>query len=158
MVLIPGFQHLFRMFHGEQIVHPLTCHEAEQHWGTLEDKNNMYKLCLPFPVLLFPLIFLEMLTGHEICQHLLYYRLRLILFSLMKWGPWGETGKKVTWEAEKEKSDVHKHGSNQLRLWKPMKTLWGPDINILYLSARHYSLLQEPRFRNSQASVTNLRT
>lgn len=127
---------------------------TERPWKT---KQNVRILPF-FPVLLFPLIFLEMLTDHEICQRPLYYRLRLILFSLMKWGPWGETGKTVTWDVEKEKSDVHKHGSNQLRLRKPTKTFWGPDTNILYLSARQYSLLQEPRFRNSQASVTNLRT
>lgn len=37
---------------------------------------------------------------------------------------------------EKEQGNVHKRECNQHRLWEPMKTLLGPDINILSLSAR----------------------
>lgn len=75
--------------------------------------------------------------------------------SLMRREGRVQTGKKPDWL---EKSNVHKHEYNELRLRKPMKTLLGPDINILHLSARHCGLLQEPWFRNSQASVINLRT
>lgn len=75
----------------------------------------------------------------------------------MRWGR-GEGQVRRERGREKEQGNVHKRECNQRRLREPMKTLLGPDINILSLSARHCSLLQEPWFRNSQASVINLRT
>lgn len=59
-----------------------------------------------------------------------------------------EAGREPNWEGEIE-SEVRRRGCNELCSRKPMKTLLGPDINILHLSARPCGLLQEARLRNS---------
>lgn len=64
------------------------------------------------------------------------------------WEQQRETGREPNWEGE-IKSKIRKRGCNELCSQKPMKTLLGPDINILHLSARPCGLLQEARLRDS---------
>lgn len=142
---------------ASKTVHLLPCHEAERHWWILEDENKMCKPCLPFLCYFFHWFSGKCYQITEFASS--YFSMDPISFfsQSKEMGQWGGTGKKPTWEGErKEQCPQTQASSTQVgeaneNVARSRHKYFVPFCQALWF-------IQEPRFRNSQASVINLRT